>query len=77
MDVIAVPDIWQIITEIQKHTAAMNSELTTVIADITWLKQSWWELLSWMRMIVGGVVVGILLNIWTLLIARNNRKNER
>jgi hypothetical protein len=67
--------LWTCITEIQKHTAVMNGELGRAMADISWLKQSWWELMTWIRFIVGGVLVGILLSVWNLiLIKKNGRK---
>ena len=66
---------WNVIGDIQKSVGIMNAELGACKTDIAWLKQSWWELLNWIRVIGGGVIVGIVLSVWNLvIIKRNNRK---
>ena len=71
-----VSQLWSSIQEIQKSIGIINSELGKTMNDVAWLKASWWELLSWMRIIGGGVIIGIVLSIWNLfLIKKNGRKN--
>lgn len=67
--------LWLAIQEIQKHTSVMNSELGKTMVDVAWLKQSWWELISWIKIIATGVIVGLVLSIWNLIIAKRNGKH--
>ena len=72
-----ITQLWTAIQEIQKHTSTMNTELGKTMTDVAWLKQSWWELMGWLRFITGGVLVGICLSLWNLMIAKRNGKTSR
>ena len=71
-----ISELWTAIQEIQKHIGIINGELGKVQTDVNWLKQSWWELLCWMRVIVGGIVVGIVLSIWNLVVVHKNGRKR-
>lgn len=66
--------LWDVINKIQQSTNIMNNELGVCKADIAWLKASWWELINWIRVIGGGVVVGIVLSVWNLVVIKKNNK---
>jgi hypothetical protein len=68
---------WAVINEMQKHLSVINEELGKCQVDILWLNQSWWEMIGWLRMIVGGVIVGILLSLWNLILMHRNGKPQR
>jgi hypothetical protein len=72
-----ISQLWTAIQEIQKSTATMNSELGRTVIDVAWLKQSFWELMSWIRIIGCGIIVGIGLNVWNLLAVKKNGKTVR
>jgi len=66
---------WQAIQNIQNHINIINKEIGVCQNDIAWLKQSWWELINWLKYITGGIIVGIFLSLWNLIISkRNGRK---
>ena len=70
------PQLWLTIQEIQKSVVVINSELGKTMNDVMWLKASFWELMSYIRIITGGVIVGIILSIWNLFsIKKNGRRN--
>ena len=69
-------DFLSILQNIQSHINVINGELARTQTDVMWLKASFWELMSYIRIITGGVVVGIILSIWNLfLIKKNGRRN--
>ena len=70
-----ISTMWVAIQEIQKSISIINAELGKTMNDVAWLKASFWELMSYIRIITGGIVVGIILNIWNLFsVKRNNKK---
>ena len=71
-----ISELWTALQEIQKHLGIINGELGKVQTDVNWLKQSWWELLCWMRVIVGGIVVGIVLSVWNLIVVHKNGRKR-
>lgn len=74
-----VSQLWSAVQEIQQHVSTMNLELGKTMTDVMWLKASFWEFMNWMRIIGCGIVVGILLSVWNLVVTHKNghKKNGK
>jgi len=59
--------LWQVMTEIQKSTSYMNSELGAVQQNLEWL--------NWcVKGIIAGIVISIGLSVWNLILHKNKEK---
>jgi len=67
-------DFLPVLQEIQTHINIINGELGRTMIDVAWLKQSFWELMSWIRIIGCGIIVGIILSAWNLIVVKKNGK---
>lgn len=67
-------DFLPVLQEIQTHINIINGELGRTMTNVAWLKQSFWELMSWIRIIGCGIIVGIILSAWNLIVVKKNGK---
>jgi len=71
-----ISQLWPVIQEIQLHVSTMNGELGKTMNDVMWLKASFWELMNWIRIIGCGIVVGIVLGVWNLIVVHKNGRKH-
>lgn len=65
--------LYEMIKHVETHVDKMNAEFGMCQTDITWLKYSFNELLTWIRILVCGITASIFGTIFNLIISLKTR----